>query len=65
MTFTPTELIDVQAADGLLAYDIMLIVRVSRPTAWPALCAALAEWMVEFEGTQTQTLCLTFCVFQV
>ena len=55
-TFTPTELIDVQAAADLLTHDIMPIVRMKRPVAWSALCAALAEWMVEFEGTRARML---------
>ena len=54
LTFTPTELVDVQDAADFLTHDIMPIVRMARPAAWPALCATLAGWMVEFEGTVTR-----------
>ena len=48
-TFTPTELTDVQAAANILTRDIIPIVRMTRTTAWPTLCDALAEWMVQLE----------------
>ena len=50
-TFTPTELIDVQAAADILTHDIMHIMRMMRQVAWPSLCDAMAKWMVQFEGT--------------
>ena len=50
-TFTFTELVDVQAAADILTHDIMPIVRMTRRVAWPSLCDAMAEWMVQFEGT--------------
>ena len=55
-TFTPTELIGVQAAADFLTHDIMPIVRMKRPAAWSAVCAALAKWMVEFEATRARVL---------
>ena len=48
-TFTFTELVDVQAAADILTHDIMPIVRMTRRVAWPSLCDAMAEWMVQFE----------------
>ena len=55
-TFTPTELIDVQAAADILTHDIMPIVRMTRPAALPALCDTLAELMVQFERTRAGVL---------
>ena len=55
-TFTPTELIDVQAAADIPADDIMPIVMITRRVAWPSLCVAMAEWMVQFEGTRARVL---------
>ena len=40
--------IGVQAAADILTHDIMPIAGMARPPAWPVLCAALAEWMVQF-----------------
>ena len=54
--FTPTELIDVQAAADILTHGIMHIMRMSRPAAWPALCETLAEWMVQFERARAGVL---------
>ena len=56
LTFTPTELIDVQAAADFLTHDIMPIVRMTRSAAWPALCATLAECVVEFELTRARVV---------
>ena len=56
--FTPTELIDVQAAADILTHGIMPIVRMTRPAAWPVLCATLAEWMVHFERTRAGVRCM-------
>ena len=55
-TFTPTEPVDVQAAADILTHDIMPIVRMSRPAAWPVLCDTLAEWMVQFERARAGVL---------
>ena len=57
--FTPTELIDVQAAADILTQDSMPIVRMTRSAAWLALCETLAEWMVEFERTRAR-LCASY-----
>ena len=56
LTFTPTELNEVQAAADFLTHDIMSIVRMMRPAALLVLCGTLAEWMVEFEGTRARVL---------
>ena len=55
-TFTFTELVDVQAAADILTHDIMPIVRMTRRVAWPSLCDAMAEWMVQFETTRARVL---------
>ena len=54
--FTPTELIDVQAAADILTHDIMPIVRMTRTAARPSLCDTLAEWMVQFERARADLL---------
>ena len=55
-TFTPAELVGVQAAAYILTHVIMPIVRMTRQAAWPALCDTLAEWMVQFERTRAGVL---------
>ena len=48
-TFTATELVDVQAAEDVLATNSLPLVRMLRSKACPSLCDAIAEWMWEFE----------------
>ena len=55
-TFTPAELIYVQAAADILTHDIMPIVRMTRATAWPSLCNTLAGRMLQFERTRSGVL---------
>ena len=55
-TSTPTELIGVQAAAGILRRDAIPVVRMTRPAAWPVLCKTPPEWMVQFERTRADVL---------
>ena len=55
-TFAVTELVDVQAAAGVLTKDIIPIVGTTWSMACPSLCNAIAEWMVAFESTRADVL---------
>ena len=46
-TFSPIEIVDVNAAAALLC-DAMPVITRSRKTARPSLCAAMADWMSRF-----------------
>ena len=45
-TFTPAEIVDVDAAADLLRDDMTIIIG-SRKTVWPSLCAATDVWSTQ------------------